>query len=123
NAVAGHAQIFAFTMCLAAAFAIFTGLSSGVRRLHYFALVTAMFVLGVGLAAIQIWPTMELAALSWRASLNFSEFVAYQLPLRQLPMLLFPYLYGGSPGSFYGLPYFGGWPSSQDGWGAGELSG
>jgi len=123
NALAGHAQIFAYTMGLAGVFAIFNCLSIVTARLRYLSIVTSMFVLGTGLAAIQIWPTMELAALSWRASLNFSEFVAYELPLRQIPMLLFPYLYGGSPGSFYGLAYFGAWPSSADGWGAGELSG
>ncbi|PWT89453.1 MAG: hypothetical protein C5B55_11375 [Blastocatellia bacterium] len=123
SALAGHPQIFAYAMCLSGAFAIVEGVFTRTNPARYFFIVVAVFVLGVGLASIQLWPTKELAGLSWRASLNFKEFVAYQLPLRQLPILLFPYLYGGSPGSFYKLSYFGAWPSSSDGWGAGELSG
>ena len=119
-ALAGHPQIFAYTLVLATAFVIITGSEF---RWRYYILSAAILALGIGLAALQLIPTAELAGHSWRAALSFSEFNAYGLTLRQIPVLLFPFLYGGSPASFYGLPYFGAWPSSADGWGAGELSG
>ncbi len=122
-ALAGHPQIFAYTLATAAAFVLITGWRAPVGRWRYYAVCALVAVLGCGLAALQLWPTAELAGLSWRAALDFKEFVAYQLPIRQLPMLLFPLLYGGAPSTFYGTAYFGAWASSADGWGAGELSG
>src|SRR5258705_10636 len=122
-ALAGHPQIFVYSLCLGTAFVLITGWQAEVGCLRYFLSSLVAVGLGVGIAAVQLWPTSELASLSWRAALSFQESVAYEMPLRQLPMLVFPYLYGGSPGSFYGSPYFGAWPSSADGWGAGELTG
>jgi hypothetical protein len=122
-ALAGHPQIFVYTLTLGGAFALVTGWRAECGRWRYYGRAAAAVAFGVGLAAVQLWPTAQLAAQSWRAALDFQEFVAYQLPLRQAPVLLFPYLYGGAPGAFYGVPYFGAWPSSADGWGAGELSG
>ncbi len=122
-ALAGHPQIFVYTLCLGGAFALVTGWHARVGRWRYYGLCALVVALGAGLAALQLWPTAELANASWRAALGFAEFNAYELPLRQVPVLLFPYLYGGAPGAFYGVPYFGAWPSSADGWGAGELSG
>lgn len=122
-ALAGHPQIFVYTLCLAAFFVVVTGWRAAAGRWRYYGTCALACVLGVGLAALQLWPTAELTRLSWRAALGFAEFVAYELPVRQVPVLIFPLLYGGSPGSFYATPYFGAWPSSADGWGAGELSG
>lgn len=122
-ALAGHPQIFVYTLCLGGAYALVTGWRAAAGRWRYYGLCALVVALGVGLAALQLWPTAELAAQSWRASLSFAEFNAYELPLRQAPGLLFPFLYGGAPDAFYGVPYFGAWPSSADGWGAGELSG
>lgn len=121
-ALAGHPQMFVYVVALTAAYAVVTGWRMD-HRWNYFVTCALMFVFGVGLAAVQLIPTAELSRLSLRATLTFPEFVAYQLPLRQLPMLLFPFIYGGSPGSFYGIGYFGAWPSSADGWGASELTG
>jgi hypothetical protein len=122
-ALAGHPQIFVYTLCLATLFVIGTGWRAPLGRWRYYGLSALASTLGVGLAALQLWPTAELTNLSWRAALDFTEFVAYELPLRQVPVLFFPFLYGGAPGAFYATPYFGAWPSSADGWGAGELSG
>lgn len=122
-ALAGHPQIFAYTLATAAAFVLITGWRAPVGCWRYYAVCSLVAALGCGLAALQLWPTAELAGLSWRAALDFKEFVAYELPLRQVPMLLFPLLYGGAPSTFYGTAYFGAWASSADGWGAGELSG
>ena len=124
SALAGHPQIFAYTLLLAALYALARGLRAGTarERLSYLALAALVVLLGTALAAVQLVPTAELARHSPRASLSFREFVSYSLPLRQLPMLLFPYLFGGSPGTIYGRAYFGAWGSEDGGWGAGELS-
>ncbi|HSE32725.1 MAG TPA: YfhO family protein [Pyrinomonadaceae bacterium] len=122
-ALAGHAQMFGYVVLLSAFFALVQQPGEQITRLRYYVTCGSTLVVGIGLAAIQIAPTIELMPHTLRANLTFEEFVAYQLPLRQLPMLLFPFLYGGSPASFYATPYFGGWPSSADGWGASELTG
>lgn len=122
-ALAGHPQIFVYILCLCAAAVLCGGRRAVGGRWRYYALAASVTLLGVGLAALQLVPTAELAGLSLRASLGFAEFNSYRLPLRQLPMLLFPLLYGGSPGSFYGVPYFGKWGAEDGGWGASELTG
>ena len=124
SALAGHPQIFAYTLVLASVYALARALRPGTarERLSYLALCALVVILGTALAAVQLVPTAELARHSPRASLSFREFVSYSLPLRQLPMLLFPYLFGGSPGTIYGRAYFGAWGSEDGGWGAGELS-
>jgi hypothetical protein len=125
SALAGHPQIFAYTLLLAAVYALARGLrldATARGRLSYLLLCALALLSGVGIAAVQLLPTAELARHSPRASLSFADFVSYSLPLRQLPMLLFPYLFGGAPGTFYGRAYFGAWGSEDGGWGAGELS-
>jgi hypothetical protein len=128
-ALAGHPQIFVYMLALGGAYALVRGWRGGEGggnsggRWRYYFLCALLVLTGTGLAAVQLWPTAELAAASLRASLGFAEFVSYALPLRQTPMLLFPYLFGGSPGTLYNLPYFGAWGSEAGGWGAGELSG
>jgi hypothetical protein len=122
-ALAGHPQIFVYTSALATAMVLVTGWRTPLGRWRYFALCAVVYTLGVGLAALQLWPTAELTGQSWRAALGFDEFQAYALVLRQIPGLIFPFLYGGAPATFYGTAYFGAWPSSADGWGVGELSG
>ncbi len=122
-ALAGHPQMFTYSVALAVISVLITGWRTPRTSWRGYFVCCLSIVVGTGLAALQLIPTAELTKHSLRATLTFSEFVAYQLPLRQLPMLLFPYVYGGSPSSFYGTPYFGAWPSSADGWGAGELTG
>ncbi|HEV2801026.1 MAG TPA: YfhO family protein [Pyrinomonadaceae bacterium] len=122
-ALAGHPQIFVYMLVLGGTYALVRGWRAGVGRVRYYFLCALMVLTGTGLAALQLWPTTELAAASLRASLGFADFVSYALPPRQIPMLLFPYLFGGSPGTLYDLPYFGAWGSEAGGWGAGELSG
>jgi hypothetical protein len=124
SALAGHPQIFAYTLLLAAAYALARSFRAGGRRgqLSYLLLCLLAAALGTGLAAVQLLPTAELARHTPRAALGFADFTSYSLPLRQLPMLLFPYLFGGAPGTIYGRAYFGAWGSEDGGWGAGELS-
>jgi len=122
GALAGHPQIFVYMLSLGGAYALVRGWHATKRWLYYL-LCASLVLTGTGLAAMQLLPTAELAALSLRAALGFAEFTSYALPVRQTPMLLFPYLFGGSPGTLYDLPYFGAWGSEAGGWGAGELSG
>jgi membrane protein YfhO len=122
-ALAGHPQIFVYTSLVAGAFVLATGWRAPLGCWRYYGLSALVYVLGAGMAALQLWPTAELTKMSWRAALSFEEFAAYALKLRQVAVLFFPFLYGGAPGTFYGTAYFGAWPSSADGWGAGELSG
>lgn len=122
-ALAGHPQIFVYTLSLGGAYALVRGWHIARGRWLYYFLSALSVLTGTGLACVQLVPTAELAALSLRASLGFAEFVSYALPPGQTPMLVFPYLYGGAPGTLYDLPYFGAWGSEAGGWGAGELSG
>ncbi|MDT7602617.1 MAG: hypothetical protein QOF61_614, partial [Acidobacteriota bacterium] len=122
SALAGHPQIFAYTICLSAAAAVFNAPRARVGRARYLLLVAALVAFGAGLAALQLVPTAELARLSTRAALDFETFTTYQLPLRQLPTFIFPLLYGGAPKTFYAVPYFGAWGSEGGGWNASEVT-
>lgn len=121
--LAGHPQMFVYVLLTGGVYALVTGWSARVGRMYYYGAAALVVALGVGLCAIQLLPTAELSAESLRASLTFEEFVAYSLPLKQTPLLLFPYAYGGAPGAFYGVPYFGAWVSGGGGWGVSELTG
>lgn len=123
STLAGHPQILAYTLLLSAAYVLVFGWGAPAGRWRYYGLCLLLTILGTNLAAIQLIPAAELAGLSLRAQLSFADFTTYAVPLRQLPTLLFPLLFGGSPGSFYGKPYFGEWVSGTGGWGLTELTG
>ena len=65
-----------------------------------------MTLTGMGLVAVQLLPTMELAEWSARAELSYSEFVRFSLSPEETLVLLFPYLFGGG-GTLYDVKYFG----------------
>ena len=124
SSLAGHPQIFFYSMILSAAYALIMGWTARIGRWQYYGLFLLLLVFGAGLSAIQMLPTAELAAQTPRVHTSFSEFVTYSLPLRQIPTLLFPNLFGGSPKTIYGLPYFGAWHSgAPGGWGPTEIAG
>lgn len=140
-ALAGHPQILAYTLCVAAAYVLWFGWrhvqtednqaeddQADQNRAHYnkwryFATCLLLTVCGVTLAAVQLVPAAELGGESYRASITFEEFTTYRLALKQIPTMLFPFLYGGAPASPYAVPYFGEWASSADGWGIAEVAG
>ncbi len=106
--LAGHLQIVVYGLIAAGAYALFLGWSAPIGRLRFYPLASVLFVLGLGLAALQILPTKELAGLSLRTGFTYWEFVTYSFPSKHLPMLLFPAVFGGLPR--YGNPqYFGEW--------------
>jgi hypothetical protein len=94
--LAGHTQIFVNSLAVAALYVIFFGWNAPISRWRYYPLTLLLVLLGVGLAAIQIFPTAVLAAQSPRMEFAFAEFVSYSYPPSQLPMLIFPAIYGFS---------------------------
>jgi hypothetical protein len=108
NVLAGHLQIVAYSLIVSIAYALVLGWTAMTGRRRFFLYAALLFILGLGLAALQILPTLELASLSARADFLFSDFISYSLPFKQLPLLLFPAAFGGLPR--YGTtPYFGEW--------------
>jgi hypothetical protein len=106
--LAGHSQIFVYSLMLAGAYAVIFGWTAPAGRVSFFLRSALMVLIGTGLAAIQIVPTLELGRLSSRANLSFEDFISYSLPLKQTSMMIFPALFGGLPA--YGTPvYFGEW--------------
>ena len=104
----GHPQVFVYVMYLSAAYVFAQAWNAPVGPWRYAFSSILMVVLGVGLTAIQLFSTLELAALSVRQHLSFQDFVSYALPTGQIPMMLFPNMFGGStlPGAT--AEYFGG---------------
>ncbi|NIP99320.1 MAG: YfhO family protein, partial [Nitrospinaceae bacterium] len=103
--LAGHPQMFLYGMMTAAAYTLYVGWLEPQRR-RFFGRVGLMTILGVGLTAVQLLPTMELAGLSTREEITFSEFSRYSLSPLQSLSLLFPFLFGGG-GIWYSTRYFG----------------
>jgi hypothetical protein len=113
GALAGHPQIFLYTLSLVVLYVAVTGWEASVGRMRYYTVSTAILLLGSGLAAIQLLPSIELAAHSGRAHWNYELFVAHSLSPAQSLGFLFPYLFGGRPESVYGVPYFGAWGPTE----------
>lgn len=110
--LAGHPQAFVYSIYLGAAYAIFLGSTATMGWLRYAALYVAVVGTGAAIAAAHIFPMLELAELSVRSKMTFDSFKEYALPLNQLSMLLFPYLYGGGFPPTFPL-YFGQWNVSE----------
>jgi hypothetical protein len=107
--LAGHPQIFVYSMGLAGLYVLITGWHAPIGRSRYYSFALLGIFLGICLTGIQLLPSVELSRLSVRASLSFQDFVSYFLRPKMLVMLLFPYIFGGLAPSFYGVPYFGPW--------------
>lgn len=106
--LAGHLQIVAYSLLLSAAYALVMGWSAPAGRRRFYLTSLALLILGLGLAAIQLLPTAELAAQSTRVDYSFADFTSYSLPFDHLLLLLFPFAFGGS--HYYGIAdYFGQW--------------
>lgn len=102
----GHSQIFVYGLLLSIPYALTMGWSAPVGRWRYYLNAGIAGVLGLGLAGIQIVPTMELAELSARVGYSFTDFNSYALPPRQVLMIFLPYVFGGFAESGV-TPYFG----------------
>jgi hypothetical protein len=91
--LAGHPQTAMYLFWAAAAYTLFGAWGRLGRGLAVLALLV---VVGLGLAAVQLLPTLEFIRLSPRAALSYDE-VARGLPLPEIAALVFPGYLGGSP--------------------------
>jgi hypothetical protein len=106
--LAGHLQIVVYGLLMAGFYAIVSGWTAPVGRMRYYTAAGFVFVVGLGLAALQLLPAAELARASTRTEYSYADFVSYSLPLKQAFMLLYPAALGGL--RRYGTtPYSGAW--------------
>ncbi|MFZ1219372.1 MAG: YfhO family protein, partial [Chthoniobacterales bacterium] len=62
---------------------------------------------GLALAAVQIFPTVELLRHSLRSEASYDFFSSFSMPRRFVLTFLAPYLMGGGDGRFFRAPYVG----------------
>lgn len=113
-ALAGHPQMLLYTLGLSGTFAAAHVVAAGERRWRLLRDLGAMFGAGLAMAAVQLLPSYLLAGETIRSELSYETFVQFSFPPSELLRLLFPYAYGNySVGSFFGVPYFGGWSLAE----------
>ncbi|MEO5953012.1 MAG: hypothetical protein ABIQ44_11160, partial [Chloroflexia bacterium] len=102
--LAGHAQIFSYSLMAAGLLWLFLLFDKKPIAWRYAAgwvgkgAVSMVVLLGLG--AIQLLPSIQLSAQSVRASISYEEAVAFSAqPLTLINMLL-PRVFGGSPGTY-----------------------
>ena len=108
-ALSGHSQIFFMDLAVLAVYVAATALLGRPDRPVRAALVALLVVAtGLGLSAVQLLPTVLVARASIRHSLPYADAMSFSLPTAQLPMLVFPYLFGKTlPGGPYASTYGG----------------
>jgi len=106
-AVDGHIQVLLYALWLSGAYALYKLVTMKEQRLKTALAYFFMFAIGIGLGAIQILPTAELAYLSIHEKYSFEEFSAVAIQPLQLVGALFPYFLGSPNSSFFGMRYFG----------------
>lgn len=102
----GHSQILAISLVMSGFFALFKAFcreddSSGSANSkvdfrpnwQLLSSYICMCIFGLGLVAMQILPTLQLASLSSRADWSFENFVSFSFPPRQLAQFFFPFLF------------------------------
>jgi len=107
--LAGHYQIFTYAVALGFVYALMVGWSRPRGKWNYYGQFAGMVLLGLGLSGVQLLPTLELVGLGERSALSYEEFISYSLPLYQIPILFFPFAYGGFSRSLYSAHYYGDW--------------
>jgi putative flippase GtrA len=105
--LAGHPQITAYSYLLGGFYALILGIDAKQGKWRYWLVVTAVFFLGIGLSAFQWLLTYELSKETFRSTFSYIEFTAFSLPLEQIFMLYFPFLFGSRYGIFFGEHYWG----------------
>ncbi|HKO99191.1 MAG TPA: YfhO family protein [Pyrinomonadaceae bacterium] len=106
--LAGHIQIVVYSLAVSAAYAFLLGWVAPIGRKRFYFLTAAVFVIGLGLSALQLLPAKELAGQSLRTGFSFQDFVSYSFPFKHIPSLVFPAVFGGLP-TYGKTPYFGEW--------------
>ena len=100
---AGHPQATTYAVGAAMLYALYRGCLSRCSPLYWLALL-AVPVIGAGLAAVQLLPTMELVGLSGRGEgVGLEHFLSMSLPPERLITFLLPNYFGNSStGSYWG---------------------
>ncbi len=105
-ALAGHGQMLLFlalTLLLYLLYRLALDRRRGVRReLRTLALFALIVAVGVGGAALTLFPAWEMAGHTGRGHLSYDEATRYSLPPRALVGLLAPNFYGRGPAGFWG---------------------
>jgi hypothetical protein len=103
---AGHQQTLAYSLLLAAVYALVMARASTETRRSYLRSL-ALVAAGVLLSAVQILPTFELLRNSPRAAATYDFFTSFSMPRRFLLTLFAPFLSGGGDGRLFRAPYVG----------------
>jgi len=102
SAVSGPQQPFVYITLVGLAYAVLFSGSELKARAQFLKGVALMFALGIGLSAISLVPTAELAAHSSRAHQDFGEFTVFSTNRVEFPVrMLFPYFFGATPSALY----------------------
>ena len=101
--LAGHPQAATYAVGAALLYGLYRGSQARCGRLFWILLLAAP-VLGAGMAAVQLLPTMELVSLSGRGEgVGLEAFLSMSLPPERLITFLLPNYFGNSStGSYWG---------------------
>lgn len=106
--LAGHPQTLAYGMLAVGAFGLWRAVTlPGPQRVPFLLGLLAGGVLAVGVAFIQLAPTLEFIPRTQRSALSYQQLLDFSLPPRQLATLLFPYLFGATGSWLYPVSYWG----------------
>jgi hypothetical protein len=115
-AYAGHPQMVAACALMIAAWSVGWALLGATGRLRHLVDGALSLVIGAGLAAAQLLPTLLFLGASARADFPYAKASSLAPEGRQLPLVLFPYASGGGGGLWHtgsplqfstGFPFFG----------------
>ena len=108
-AFSGHSQIFFMDLAVLAVYVAATAvLGRPERPVRSTLLALLVVATGLDLSAVQLLPTVLVARASIRHTLPYADAMSFSLPINQLPMLVFPYLFGKTlPGGPYAWTYGG----------------
>ena len=104
---AGHPQTLAYSLLLACACALCMRFGAGARERRAYLSALALVAAGLGLAAVQIVPTLELVRHSVRAEATYDFFSSFSMPTGFLRTFFAPYVLGGGDGQLFRAPYLG----------------
>jgi hypothetical protein len=106
--LAGHTQICVYTTFILGLFALFfVFYQERGKKFRFLVLCALPVVLGVLIALPQIVSTAQLLFRSVHSRLPFAEIVGWSFPPLAIPMMVFPFIFGGgySSGPVWGITY------------------
>jgi Bacterial membrane protein YfhO len=101
---AGHQQTFAYSLIVAAGYALAMW---RIQRARSYLWSLLLILAGLALAAVQIIPTLELLRFSLRSAASYDFFTSFSMPRRFVMTLFAPYVIGGGDGNLFRAPYVG----------------